>query len=64
MAWDSVLDKATCILSKLYHYAQTYGDLLLLGDPQGTMAEEAVKIGVLVLAPDNTTVVDAMAERV
>ena len=46
------------IPSKLYHYAQTKGVLLLIGDPDGAMADEAAKIGASVLALDDDAGID------
>jgi len=46
------------IPSKLYHYAQTRGNLLLLGNPNGAMADEAAKIGESVLALENEAGMD------
>ncbi len=52
VAFDSVCLDALCIPSKLYHYAQMKGDLLLIGNPRGAMAIEAAKIDVAVHDPD------------
>ena len=48
------------IPSKLYHYAQMKGALLLVGNTDGAMADEAAKIGESVLALDD----DAGMDRV
>jgi glycosyltransferase involved in cell wall biosynthesis len=62
VAYDSVVSRALCIPSKLYHYAQAYGALLLLGDPDGAMGREAAKIGERVYAPDDAEGHDAALE--
>lgn len=62
VAYDSVVSRALCIPSKLYHYAQAYGALLLLGDPGGAMGREAAKIGQRVFAPADAAGIDAALE--
>ena len=51
VAFDSVCASGLCIPSKLYHYAQCHGALLPIGRTDGSMAEEASKIGVRTWAP-------------
>jgi len=46
------------IPSKLYHYAQMKGALLLVGNTDGAMADEAAKIGESVLALDDEAGMD------
>ena len=53
VAFDSVCAHGICIPSKLYHYAQCHGMPLLIGHPQGSMAQEAARIGVRTHAADD-----------
>ena len=53
VAFDSVCVGGLCIPSKLYHYAQTCGALLLIGRPGGAMAREAAKIGQQIYEPSD-----------
>ena len=62
VAYDSVVSRALCIPSKLYHYAQAYGALLLIGTPDGAMGREAAKIGQRVYAPSDQAGIDDALE--
>ena len=63
VAYDSVVSGGLCIPTKLYFYARTYGDLLLLGKPEGAMAIEAAKIRQPVLDPANPDALDHALDR-
>lgn len=51
--FDSVCAHGICIPSKLYHYALCRGRILAIGRPDGAMAEEAARIGVPTLDPED-----------
>ena len=53
VSFDSVSPGGICIPSKLYHYALCHGAMLPIGKPDGAMAEEARKIGVRTVAPED-----------
>ncbi len=63
VGFDSVITQGLCIPTKLYFYARTYGDLLLLGNPAGAMALEASKIGQPVLDPEDADAIDGVLDR-
>ena len=59
VAFDSVCASAVCIPSKLYHCARCRGELLPIGRPDGAMAEEAAKIDVATVAPEDGAGIEA-----
>ncbi|MGR3495261.1 hypothetical protein [Citreimonas sp.] len=58
VAFDSVCATGTSIPSKLYHYALCRGRMLLIGRPDGAMAEEAARIGQPVLSAEAPDAID------
>lgn len=53
VVFDSVCAHGICIPSKLYAYAPCRGRILAIGRPDGAMAEEAARIGVPTLDPED-----------